>query len=1190
MQKNKTKENHKPNPPIISIIISTKNEEENIGRLLESVKSQDYLNYEIIVVDNNSTDKTVDIASKYTDKIFTRGPERSAQRNFGAKKARGDYLLILDADMELNPQALSIYVSDCQRRSVDALALPEENPAPDFWARCRNLEKLIAQGEAHLNAARFVKKKAFALIGGYDNNLISAEDYDLDDRLQSAGFKIGTTDVRLKHWANNNLIEMIKKKYYYGKILHKYVSKNPRSAYQRFNPLRAAYFKKVNLLLAQPHLALGLIVLKLVDYLAGGAGILVGTSRTCPPLEGFVPTKASVMNHITAVLTSHNEERKIENALKSVQWADEIILVDGESTDKTVEFARKYTTKIITTPNDPGMMSMRNKGIESARGDWVLILDSDEIIPNNLAQAIQKIILRESPLDKTRGKQDKYAAYRFPRKAYFLGKWVKHCGWYPDYQTRLFKKDHGHYQEEHVHEQVTITNGKTGTIDIPFEHYSYYDFSEFLFKLHRYIKFEAGKLTQREKPPAAFYYLILRPPARFLSIYIRQKGILDGWRGLVLSLFAGYHEFMTCVTYLTLDKDRASPHRKRVSLLKIALSKPHWMLIDFSWLFYRTKITPGYTQNKYTIGITTYITRYKKYFVPLITKLGILFPDTKIIIAINGYYDREKQLDYLKRINSFLDPYKNIKIIEYVKPQSLSKLWNQIIIHSPAEKILVLNDDLNISPYFRKHLEKSRILKKEIAIINHSWSHFLISKKTVSETGWFDERFSGIGYEDCDYEARLTIKDKTLAIVMINSLRNLTRPPTDFSWGKNIKIIDKKYTAVNKEFFDKKWEVSTVPKKGFIRARVLQAHARLKPFMETPNFYPRVSLYGVTEPFRLKKTQPVNIVCIICESKDTKLIYKNYPGYTEGTTFNIFKCDNCDTHFISPEKAASGINELLYSNPDTPGYDRYYKYAQQIKSSKEPLRFLSEKEAVYYLVYKYLKNKPSLKILEVGCGYGYLTYALNHQGHQSTGIDISETAINFALKNFGNCFVKANIESFTKRTNRKYDLIIATELIEHLPQPGKFISKCLETLGKNGKIVIATPNRDYFPKTSIWQTDMPPIHTCWLGHKSFQVLSQSHQLAIRFEDFRHFVPPNDNYLTNFLFSREEKLPSPIFTRKGNLHPSRVESRPSIVQQVLKSSLVHFAPIRYFSNRLSHLLTREHSTLGVVLRIARPAPD
>jgi len=241
---------------------------------------------------------------------------------------------------------------------------------------------------------------------------------------------------------------------------------------------------------------------------------------------------------LSAVIISFNEEKKIRRTLKSVQWCDEVILVDGQSTDRTVEIAKPLVTKLISIPNDPSMMSMRNQGILKADSDWVLIVDSDEVIPPCLVKEIRRHI-----------QSDKYVGYRLPRKQCFFGKWMKHSGWYPDYQTRLVKKGYGLYKDMHVHEQLVL-DGPIGFIDVPFEHYPYLDRQEYFHKVYRYIRFEAGKLAEKEKPPSAFIYLLIRPPARFLSILFRLKGILDGWRGLVLAFFAAYHEFMSYLYYL----------------------------------------------------------------------------------------------------------------------------------------------------------------------------------------------------------------------------------------------------------------------------------------------------------------------------------------------------------------------------------------------------------------------------------------------------------------------------------------------------------------------------------------------------------------------------------------------------------------------------------------------------------------
>jgi glycosyltransferase involved in cell wall biosynthesis len=249
------------------------------------------------------------------------------------------------------------------------------------------------------------------------------------------------------------------------------------------------------------------------------------------------------MSTISAVLTSFNEERKIAKALKSVKWCDEIILVDGKSTDSTVKIAKPLITKLLVVPNDPSSKSMRNLGINSAKSEWILLLDSDEIIPKELSLEIKKRI-----------KTNQYTGFSIPRKQYFLGKWIRHCGWYPDYQMRLFKKGSGLYKLDRLHEQISI-KGNSTFVKIPFEHYSYYDWAEFRYKLNRYIRFEASRLAKRDKPPSAHMYLFIRPPAHFLSILFRLNGFLDGWRGFVLAFYAGYYELMIYFSYLKIKKE-----------------------------------------------------------------------------------------------------------------------------------------------------------------------------------------------------------------------------------------------------------------------------------------------------------------------------------------------------------------------------------------------------------------------------------------------------------------------------------------------------------------------------------------------------------------------------------------------------------------------------------------------------------
>jgi hypothetical protein len=126
--------------------------------------------------------------------------------------------------------------------------------------------------------------------------------------------------------------------------------------------------------------------------------------------------------------------------------------------------------------------------------------------------------------------------------------------------------------------------------------------------------------------------------------------------------------------------------------------------------------------------------------------------------------------------------------------------------------------------------------------LKSSWSHFFISKNTVAKVGWFDERFPAVGNEDEDYESRLALMGEPPICVVIDGLRNISEKTRDFSYGRNVAVVKKKYVSSNKEFFDSKWELSPDPRDGFTYVRILRSHIRLRPGMETPNFHPSIEL------------------------------------------------------------------------------------------------------------------------------------------------------------------------------------------------------------------------------------------------------------------------------------------------------------------------------------------------------------
>jgi glycosyltransferase involved in cell wall biosynthesis len=274
--------------PLVSIIITTRNEEKHIAACLESIHTQTYPSIETIIVDNNSKDKTKNIVKKFDVSVFNIGPERSAQRNFGARKAKGEYLLFLDADMILTP----IVIGQCVRvvkqqitnnRLLRALVIPEKSIGVGFWAECKVLERSFYEGIDWMEAARFYRKEVFEKLSGYDEKLTGPEDYDLPQRLKA---KYGNDSIgRISSYIFHNegslsLTKTLRKKYYYGKRVPLYMKKKTNVQYglqqgsiiARFN----LFFSKPRMLYTKPLVSFGMLFMKLCEMGALGVGYIVG--------------------------------------------------------------------------------------------------------------------------------------------------------------------------------------------------------------------------------------------------------------------------------------------------------------------------------------------------------------------------------------------------------------------------------------------------------------------------------------------------------------------------------------------------------------------------------------------------------------------------------------------------------------------------------------------------------------------------------------------------------------------------------------------------------------------------------------------------------------------------------------------------------------------------------------------------
>jgi len=215
--------------PLVSVIISTKDSGRTLEKCLKSIKDQSYENVELIVVDNNSTDSTKEIAEKYTDKVFNKGPERSAQRNFGVRESKGKYLLIHDSDIYFNTDSVKECVELSEREQCDAIILPEQSIGEGFWTKVKAFERSFYVGNDYIEAARFFDKDIYLKVGGYDENLYAGEDWDLTARLRGSGYKIGRAKNFLKHDEGrlNLLGSSKKKKSYSSNFFGVYAKKHP---------------------------------------------------------------------------------------------------------------------------------------------------------------------------------------------------------------------------------------------------------------------------------------------------------------------------------------------------------------------------------------------------------------------------------------------------------------------------------------------------------------------------------------------------------------------------------------------------------------------------------------------------------------------------------------------------------------------------------------------------------------------------------------------------------------------------------------------------------------------------------------------------------------------------------------------------------------------------------------------------
>lgn len=236
---------------------------------------------------------------------------------------------------------------------------------------------------------------------------------------------------------------------------------------------------------------------------------------------------------LSVTIITLNEAANIRRTLESIAWADEIIVVDSGSTDDTVNICREFTRHVYHQ-DWLGYGRQKNAAVDRATGDWVLSLDADEPVEAGLAREIREIVRSSASHD----------GYRIPRKTFFLGKWVKHGGWYPDLNLRLFRRGKGRFEERVVHEAVRL-EGSVGRTSHAILHYAYPDLESYLASINKYSSLAVDVMATRgiSACKVSWLSILVRPVFAFVLRYIVRLGFLDGKHGLVLNLFHAYYVF-----------------------------------------------------------------------------------------------------------------------------------------------------------------------------------------------------------------------------------------------------------------------------------------------------------------------------------------------------------------------------------------------------------------------------------------------------------------------------------------------------------------------------------------------------------------------------------------------------------------------------------------------------------------------
>ena len=255
---------------------------------------------------------------------------------------------------------------------------------------------------------------------------------------------------------------------------------------------------------------------------------------------------------ISAIVVCFNEERNIGPCLESLRWCDEIVVVDSFSTDRTVEVARRYTDRVMQRAW-AGYRDQKAFAHSQASRDWVLLVDADERVTPELRDEIQQAMDRDGA---------RYAGYAVPRLVFYLGRWWRRGGWYPDYDIRLFRRERATWGGSDPHEKILV-EGEVRRLRSPLHHFSYRNIDDHIERINRFTSISAAEL-RKQGGNWRWTDALLRPPFRFFKSYVLKRGFMEGFAGFYVAVTGAVYVFLKYAKLWELEiEEKKNIDRKR---------------------------------------------------------------------------------------------------------------------------------------------------------------------------------------------------------------------------------------------------------------------------------------------------------------------------------------------------------------------------------------------------------------------------------------------------------------------------------------------------------------------------------------------------------------------------------------------------------------------------------------------------